>query len=266
MATTPWPNWIESNSSHPAVWISWDDAQAFVGRLNDAADDSLYRLPTEAEWEYACRAGTMTRWSFGDDESDLEKYAWYKTNANGKAHAVGGKWPNAWGLHDMHGNVWEWVQDRYGYSYYEISVAIEVATHIGILGDVNSDGEVDLRDALLVVKYVSDPSIEIPDGGYIVLGDVNDDGDIDLTDASLIELYVTDSSDPGLPPGIGEALELAVQRPPTMDPLGPNTGTNRVVRGGVFNNPANRVRSADRNSLSPDTRDTGVGMRLLRIR
>ena len=101
-------------------------------------------------------------------------------------------------------------------------VAIEMAAYTGrakvvqtggaILGDVNNDGEVDLHDALLVAKYSIDPSIEIPDGGYIALGDVNDDGDIDLTDASLIELYVTDSSDPNLPPGIGEEMVLPLQQ------------------------------------------------------
>ncbi|MBI2503038.1 MAG: formylglycine-generating enzyme family protein [Candidatus Latescibacteria bacterium] len=120
MGTSPWSvdSSVRENPNHPAVYISWNDVQAFIHKLNQAAGDSLYRLPSEAEWEYACRAGTTTRWSFGDDESQLKDYAWYEENANREglvdAHAVGTKLPNPWGLYDMHGNLWEWVQDWYG--------------------------------------------------------------------------------------------------------------------------------------------------------
>ena len=114
MGTRPWAgrNYVQENPDHPAVYVSWDDAQEFLKRLNGRGP--VYRLPTEAEWEYACRAGARTRWSFGDDEDGLGKYAWYRGNLKERyAHAVGMKLPNPWGLCDTHGNVWEWVQDSY---------------------------------------------------------------------------------------------------------------------------------------------------------
>ena len=98
----------------PVETVSWNDAQAFIRKLNAKEGGEKYRLPTEAEWEYAARAGTETAYSFGDDESQLGEYAWYHANSGGKTHPVGELKANDWGLHDMHGNVWEWVQDWYG--------------------------------------------------------------------------------------------------------------------------------------------------------
>ena len=101
-------------ADHPVENVSWDDVQEFIRKLNAREEHKRYRLPTEAEWEYACRADSMGRYCFGDDGNRLEDYAWYSDNSEGKTHPVGQKQPNAWGLYDMHGNVWEWVQDWYG--------------------------------------------------------------------------------------------------------------------------------------------------------
>jgi formylglycine-generating enzyme required for sulfatase activity/Zn finger protein HypA/HybF involved in hydrogenase expression len=108
----------------PVINVSWHDAKEYCKWLSEKTGEN-YRLPTEAEWEYACRAGTTTKWSFGDDEKELENYAWYDKNnydlgvnhPDYGTHPVGEKLPNPWGLYDMHGNVWEWCEDDYVDSY-----------------------------------------------------------------------------------------------------------------------------------------------------
>ena len=163
------PGFGQTNN-HPVVCVSWEDAQAYARWLSDETGYS-YRLPSESEWEYACRAGMSSQWSFGDNARELNRYAWYSGNNNPYGtKSVGGKLPNAWGLYDMHGNVWEWVQDWYG--AYSVS--------------------------------------------------------------------------------------------PSIDPMGPLTGSYRVVRGGFFYNCARYVRSASRDSGSPGSRSISVGFRLLR--
>ncbi len=102
----------------PVEQVSWDDAQTFIRKLNENEGTSKYRLPTEAEWEYAARAGTTTAYSFGDDKNQLGQYAWYEDNSGKKSHPVGQLKPNPWGLYDIHGNVMEWCHDAYGDTYY----------------------------------------------------------------------------------------------------------------------------------------------------
>jgi len=122
-----WQAVVGGNPSHfqrpknPVERVSWHDCQdSFLVNLNAQAPQPgrKFTLPTEAQWEYACRAGSNARYSFGNDESSLGDYAWYSANSNESTHPVGEKKPNAWGLYDMHGNVGEWCQDAYNTRYY----------------------------------------------------------------------------------------------------------------------------------------------------
>lgn len=117
-----WESIMGSNPSgfkgktRPVEDVSWNDTQEFINKVNVRWDGYLYRLPTEAEWEYSARAGTR-----GSRYGDLHSIAWFNENSGSQTHPVGEKLPNRFGLYDMLGNVFEWCQDWYNYNYYEIS-------------------------------------------------------------------------------------------------------------------------------------------------
>jgi formylglycine-generating enzyme required for sulfatase activity len=126
-ATPTWakPPFVQTDE-HPVVCVGWVDAVAFCEWLtkkeaSGAAPRGKYALPTEAQWEYCCRAGSQATYCFGDDDKELLQYAWIGRNAGKKTHPVGQLKPNAWGLYDMHGNVREWCADYYQLTYYKNS-------------------------------------------------------------------------------------------------------------------------------------------------
>ena len=115
MGTEPWKgrDYVQEGDDYPAVYVSWYNAVEFCRKLSEQ-EGKAYRLPTEAEWEFACRGSSKTAFSFGNDEKELGKHAWHWYNCRGEqyAHRVAQKLPNQFGLYDMHGNVWEWCSDE----------------------------------------------------------------------------------------------------------------------------------------------------------
>jgi formylglycine-generating enzyme required for sulfatase activity len=163
-------------SDLPVENVSWEDCRGFITRLNEAAQQGGFHLPTEAEWEHACRAGSRTIFSFGDDERDLADHGWFSSNSKGQTHPVGRKKPNAWGLFDVHGNVCGWCADWFDKEYYR--------------------------------HFCGDETV--------------------------------------------------------ADPAGPETGFERVVRGGSWDSDASGCYSGVRSFALPDTRRPSIGLRIAR--
>jgi formylglycine-generating enzyme required for sulfatase activity len=120
---------FSQSDKSPVVNVSWNDAVAFCQWLSKQQQGLAFSLPTEAQWEYACRAGTTTAWHFGDSEAGLKKHGWYLVNSSGSSHPVGQLPPNAFGLYDMHGNLMEWCADSYSADYYASSPADDPNDH-----------------------------------------------------------------------------------------------------------------------------------------
>ncbi len=166
-----WREIMGSNPSNfkgdnlPVERVSWNDVQEFVRKLGQRDTNWRYSLPTEAQWEYACRAGSQSAYHFGNSASQLGQYAWYSGNASTKTHPVGQKQPNAWGLYDMHGNVWEWCSDWYG-SYSSGSVSNPTGPQSGSRR-VGRGGSWDNRASLLRCAFRLNPA---PSNTYRSLG------------------------------------------------------------------------------------------------
>jgi len=145
MGDKPWSKmeFVAAGDDYPAVYVTWEKANSFCRVLSNRKGEKYkYRLPTEAEWEYACRAGEETAFGFGDDASALGGYAWFYDNTydvnHVNAHPVGQKRPNPFGLYDMHGNVWEWCSDEWHENYKQDSVS-DPNCHVyrgGSMGDL----------------------------------------------------------------------------------------------------------------------------------
>ncbi len=176
------PSNFNGSDDLPVEKVSWNDAIAFCNKLSEKeglkpyyqfgagskSGGGGYRLPTEAEWEYACRAGSTTQYSFGDDASSLGEYAWFDGNSGNKTHPVGQKRPNSFGLYDMHGNVWEWVWDgKTGYTTARMDDpmgSVEAASRVSRGGSWDYDGRF-CRSAL---RFGNDPSDRDSDVGFRV--------------------------------------------------------------------------------------------------
>jgi formylglycine-generating enzyme required for sulfatase activity len=159
-------------SDLPVESVSWNDVQKFIAKLNTMTGEE-FRLPTEAEWEYACRAGSNAQYYFGDNEDKLDEYAWYTDNSEGRTHPAGKKKPNSFGLHDMLGNVWEWCADWYSKTYYDISPKDEPrgpasGKHRILRGGAWHYSAIGLRPAN---RYYQSPEYEYADTGFRIAQD-----------------------------------------------------------------------------------------------
>jgi formylglycine-generating enzyme required for sulfatase activity len=163
-----------SGGNLPVEMISWEDAVAFTEALSDRLGCEV-RLPTEAEWEYACRAGTTTKYCFGDDAAGLGDYGWSVSNSDRLTQPVGGKRANAWGLFDMHGNVWEWCTDWHDKGYYSQSPSTDPAGPSSGESRVLRGGGYLLRDTSVrsAVRGNHSPELRFEDLGLRIVVEVS---------------------------------------------------------------------------------------------
>ena len=229
---------------NPVDSVSRDDCQHFLEKLREiiprvglappfSGEGFVFCLPTEAQWEYACRAGSMTRFSFGHDESELGDYAWYRLNSN-STHPVGERKPNAWGLYDMHGNVWEWCQDLFDGGYYSRSPQDDPAPPPAPPAALPA-----------AAPAVPAPPAPLPARKSTRNGaggrSPQDDPTGPATDAEYMLCYA----------------EL-----PTNSPTEPVTNGGYVLRGGSWSYDARHCRSAYRAHAAPGERSADVGFRV----
>ncbi len=159
----------------PVVMVSWNDAQRFINLLNGREKTNKYRLPSEAEWEYAARAGMIANYSFGTNSSKLGDYAWYSGNSQGTSHPVGLKKPNLWELYDIHGNVFEWVQDDWHDNYNDAPTNESAWISKNAPQKVVRGGGSWASDPLqcrLALRLHAEPANKEPDVGFRIVKDV----------------------------------------------------------------------------------------------
>ena len=248
-----WRNpYFDQTEQNPVVCLSWNDAQAYCDWLVGQTGQT-YGLLTEAQWEYACRSGSTTRYCYGDDESGLDEYAWYSKNANSQTHPVGKKKPNAWQLYDLHGNVWEWCEDWYDSKYY-VGCAEE-----------RSLSRAKPKDASIATDAPSasaQPTIST--GGFV--GHDEAVPDLPLMSKPQHTASASEQSASGSASGrtIPPFAKGGLGGISSENPSGPASGSYRVVRSGSWSLVADNCRSAFRNWYVPSFRNYYLGFRLSR--
>ncbi len=165
-----------NRADHPVETVSHDDAAAFLKQLNTMEATHTYRLPTEAEWEYAARAGSRSTYAFGPETRRLAEFAWYQPNSGGGTHPVGQLTPNDWGLCDMHGNVHEWCADWYQRDYYAVSPDRQPAGPRKGVARVLRGGDwgSDAWYCRCAIRSLSSPQRRSPRVGFRVVKDVEE--------------------------------------------------------------------------------------------
>jgi formylglycine-generating enzyme required for sulfatase activity len=235
-----WKAVMGNNLSHfkgsddlPVEWLNWEDCQRFLRKIGEK-DGYAYRLPTEAEWEYACRARSTEAYNYGPAAEQLGQYAWYRESSGSKTHPVGQKKPNAWGLYDMHGNVLQWCADWY--AAYPRNAVVDpkgptvdhsrIAEHIR---ELSSQEYVERQRATKALKAI----------GWMAL--------------------------PALRAAVKSAPDLETRRrAEQLVKSIPDDGSGRVLRGGAFYDEASGLRAARRIPNLPGDYYYSFGFRAVR--